>query len=424
MRETKNQKAWKEIDKHLNLIEKIEEQGIYKISSTEIKDISNREPRLMAKFDHSENRPEIFKENDISILPVARKDYVLLKFNSYCEVKYSDKNRMIDSSIIDDYETIDLKSITSEDNAIVISDISKMLSEFLDDEIKFTARGKFGTDDFKFKVKTFDRDREITVSKTGAELDAGFEGDQFYIVEAKIGKVNDFNIRQLYYPYRHWMSRINKNVIPVFFSYSDGVFSFWKFEFVEYDNFNSIVLLSRANFLFQEEIQPIPDEILDIKDFLPIDPASIPFPQADDFEKVINIMELVKSDVNSKEDFADYFSFDPRQADYYYNAAKYLELVTKEKGIVCLTELGEELVKLPRSKRHEGLIRQIFKHKVFYDSFNALKSGDESIEAITEIMRKNSVLNGGTESTLRRRASTILSWCRWIEEKIEESKRV
>ena len=424
MRETKNQAAWKEINRERNLIEEINEKGIYEISSTEIKKISGREPRLMAKFDHSENRPEIFKKNGISILPVGRRDYVLLKFNSYCDVECKKDNISLPSLELSKYETIDIKNISSEDNAIVVAEVTNMFSEFLEDEIKFTARGKFGTGEFGFLVNSYDGIKDISVSKAMAELDAGFEGENFYIVEAKIGKVEDFNIRQLYYPYRYWDSKISKDVIPVFFTYSDGIFSFWKFRFNEKNNFNSIELIYCSNYIIQEEKQPISPDVFDVREFVESDPKGIPFPQADDFEKVINIIELVNSEVNSKEDLADDFSFDPRQADYYSNAAKYLELVEKgkEKGTISLTKFGYELLGMPRSKRHEKLIKQILKHKVFYDSFNAMKSGKGSTEHIVEIMRRNSVLKGGSERTFKRRARTIISWCKWIEEKIEESK--
>lgn len=421
MKETKNQIAWKEIDRKTNLIQKIKESGEFKISSSKIKELSNREPRLMAKFDHSENRPEIFKENNISILPIAWYDYLLLEFNSYADIEYSDNKISKDFKILKEYESLDINNVTSEDNAIVIADISKILSAFLEDDIKLTARGKFGTGKFNFKVKTLSGEKTINVRNTGAELDAGFEGERFYILEAKLSKIDDFNIRQLYYPYRYWQNKITKEVVPIFFTYSDGVYSFWEYRFEEEDDFNSLTLLKHSNFIFQEEKHTIDSSIFNIKEFVESDPEGIPFPQADDFEKVINIIELVNSGVNTKEDFADYFSFEPRQADYYFNATRYLELVYLESGLIYLTKLGGDLLKMTRSKRHENLIKQILKHKVFYDTYKTMEAKDTNIVEVVEIMRKNSVLKGNSIETLKRRAQTIISWCQWIKEKIQES---
>lgn len=422
MYKTKNQIGWEEINKQSNLINKIDKLGEFKISSTKIKKIAGREPRLMAKFDHSENRPKIFLKNDISILPIGWRDYVLLRFNSYKNVNYSNRKILININLLKKYETIDPKKITSEDNAIIISQITNMISHFLEDDVKLTTRGKFGTGDFDFFVDTNCGKKVIKVNNTGAELDAGFEGNKFYVLEAKLSKIDNFNIRQLYYPYRFWKKKINKEIIPIFFTYFDGMFSFWKYKLLEENNFNSLSLIKHCNYIFEEEIYPITNEVFDIREFLPSDYEDIPFPQADDFEKVINVLELTNSGINTKEDFADYFSFRPRQSDYYFNAAKYLGLLFKEHGIIQLTENGNKLVNSSRTDRHKALIKSILKHKVFYDCYQEMNSSNYDIEKIIEIMSANSVLEKGSGNTIKRRAQTIISWCIWIKEKIEESK--
>lgn len=56
--ETKNQKAWAKIDDKLNYVKILLKKDEFNITANQIKDISNREPRLMAKFDHKINRPK------------------------------------------------------------------------------------------------------------------------------------------------------------------------------------------------------------------------------------------------------------------------------------------------------------------------------------------------------------------------------
>lgn len=55
----------------------------------------------------------------------------------------------------------------------------------------------------------------------------------------------------------------------------------------------------------------------------------IPFPQADSFERVINLCELLKQrEFISKEDITQNYDFYSRQTDYYTNAGRYLGLIT------------------------------------------------------------------------------------------------
>jgi hypothetical protein len=53
------------------------------ITAKQIKQISNEEPRLMAKIDTIERLPSIFKQNDLFILPISRKEYAIVKGKGY-----------------------------------------------------------------------------------------------------------------------------------------------------------------------------------------------------------------------------------------------------------------------------------------------------------------------------------------------------
>lgn len=70
-----NDTAWERLFDKYHILDKIEHQGQFAISAAQIKEF--REPRLMTKFDHKINLPEIFAENHLSILPVTRGDYVI-----------------------------------------------------------------------------------------------------------------------------------------------------------------------------------------------------------------------------------------------------------------------------------------------------------------------------------------------------------
>ena len=57
---TKNDIAWEKLFEKYHILDKIEENGSLAISANKIKEF--REPRLMAKFDHRINLPQIFEK--------------------------------------------------------------------------------------------------------------------------------------------------------------------------------------------------------------------------------------------------------------------------------------------------------------------------------------------------------------------------
>ena len=57
----------------------------------------------------------------------------------------------------------------------------------------------------------------------------------------------------------------------------------------------------------------------------------IPFPQADSFERVINICELLDEQDLSRNDVTERYAFDDRQTNYYTDAARYLGLIEKNR---------------------------------------------------------------------------------------------
>ena len=80
-----NDKVWKTLFDKYNILEVIKQRGDFVISANQIREF--REPRLMTKFDHKVNRPSIFSENNLSILPITRGDYIISSFCAYKELE-------------------------------------------------------------------------------------------------------------------------------------------------------------------------------------------------------------------------------------------------------------------------------------------------------------------------------------------------
>lgn len=72
---------WEEIFEKYNILDKINENGMFKITADQIREF--KEPRLMAKFDYSKQLPSIFKDNGLGILPIKNGEYVIGKFNLF-----------------------------------------------------------------------------------------------------------------------------------------------------------------------------------------------------------------------------------------------------------------------------------------------------------------------------------------------------
>lgn len=338
MNENKNNSAWKKIFDKYNIMPQIEKNGIFEISADQIKEF--REPRLMAKFDHKINLPEIFSENNLSILPVTRGNYVIAHFETYH--KFESMNNLVHKFELPNHiQTLDCKNIFSESVALNCALASGIISDFIDDECIFpTATGRMSAGEFNFKINSvIDSSKYcIQVKNPQIEIDAAYEGvKNFAIIEAKRDIAEDFLIRQIYYPYRMWSGKLTKNIKLIFFVYSNGIYHLYEYKFENPEQYNSLVLVKQKNYAVEDtkissyDIQ----EILRKADFKP-EPQNVSFPQADKFERVINICELLEKKELSRDDVTGEYDFDSRQTNYYTDAARYLGLIKKkDSNVFC-----------------------------------------------------------------------------------------
>ena len=78
---TKNDIEWERLFRRYDILNEVEYEGEFVITAEQIKEY--REPRLMAKFDHSINLPKIFARNRLSILPISRREYLISHAEAY-----------------------------------------------------------------------------------------------------------------------------------------------------------------------------------------------------------------------------------------------------------------------------------------------------------------------------------------------------
>jgi len=317
---SKNDSAWGKLFEKYKILDEISKNGHYIITSKQINEF--RESRLMTKFDHKTNLPQIFQENNLSILPLTRGSYIIAKFEAYQEIKYSKEIKPIPVSKREDLESLDYKNIYSESAALNCAFASGIIQDVLGEECYLTVNGRMSSKEFNFSIKedignSNSKMKKIMVENCQCEIDGGFEGEtKLALIEAKNTTCENFLIRQIYYPYRLWKNKISKKVVPIFMTYSNDVFSFFIYEFDEADNYNSLKLIEQKDYI----IAPEPISLGDIKQAIQKTKTTaepkIPFPQADKFSRIIDLLGLLVENELSSEEITSNYDFDKRQTDY------------------------------------------------------------------------------------------------------------
>jgi hypothetical protein len=426
---TQNDLAWEKLFRDHKIIDSINQYGEFTISSREIN--VYREARLMTKFDHYANLPALFQDNYLAILPISRGGYIIAKFDAYMKFENGDIPDIEYISFPENIQSIDFENITSEATAINCAYVSGIFEHFLEEEeLLPTVSGRMGSGSFNFNINHLKNNNRVKIIVDGSqlEIDGGYEGvNSLSLIEAKNSISSDFLIRQLYYPFRLWNHRIEKKVSSIFLTYSNGIFHLYKYRFEDHHHYNSLTLVKQKRYSLESRDISVDDIQKILASTALIKEPKIPFPQADSFERLINLCELLYHKIElSKDNVTTNYDFDTRQTDYYTNAGRYLGLIDKKKdnGIhYCLTAEGGELFTLNYKNRQLRLIELILQHSVFAEALTLYLERAEppTKDKIVELMKRANLYHIDTDITFNRRASTILGWINWILNVLENS---
>lgn len=422
--------AWQVLIDKYDISTEISNNGFFKISASQIKEV--KEPRLMAKWDSSEQLPNSLKKNKINLLPDSRSSYILSDFLLYQELpKVVEHVKNMAKVELPDLQTINVDNISSEANAINVLQISGILEDFLeldlDDVLYATFNGRMSSGKFDFKVDTRRQIQlKVDVDRAQIEIDGGFESDHCVVVlEAKNVLHEDFHIRQLYYPYRLWESKVDKPVRLIFSIYTNKIFRLMEYRFKEKENYSSIELVRTKNYSLEDtsitldEIKDVYDSIKDtevISDNMNVE-DSVPFIQADNFERIVSLLENMYENPMTSEEIIELMKFTTRQRDYYFNAGKYLGLFQKLKEDKVrkygLTNIGVAVYKKSYTERQLELVKLILSHRIFRDLFGEiLETG--VIPDKGRVVELELEYNVCSIDVASRRATSVISWLNWI----------
>jgi hypothetical protein len=211
--------------------------GQIKQATIQFTKTNEREVRILCKQDSREDRPDVFIENNLFLLPVRNGKYAIIKGEGYIDVPEI-------QSVIKIYKSkLDFKLDTSlvgnsEMQHLDFAYATSLIRTFLEDKsLVLTIRGRKYSPKFSFRVGN----QEIIVESVQTEVDAGYEGkNQVVLIEAKSSSTKNTIIRQLFYPYRQWQQYTEKQVKTLFFEKRDNYYSLWQFEFQNPNDYNSI----------------------------------------------------------------------------------------------------------------------------------------------------------------------------------------
>lgn len=384
-------------------------KDVHLITADEISDISGEEARIMARFDSASDLPRVFRQYGYFLLPVKNGTYAIVRGEGFHTLERQHSVERYDSRIA--FHLTTAGRGYSEMQYLDYSYNSGALEHVLNQGSLYQSiRGREYSKKFWFYVNR----TKVDVSSVQLEVDSGLEGeDSIVLVEAKMGMPEDFIIRQLFYPYKHFkIISPEKRIIPVFFTYEITTkrFNFWLYEFTNPEQYNSISLQSMRSLEISAK------RSLDLATIKPSGTrlSSHRVPQANDLNKVIELVFKVHEGLHTGSQIAGYFQFEQRQANYYQDAAEALGLVSKQRGRFELTDIGQHFVGLPAEKRNLFMMQLLNDFELVKNSIDVLKKTG----TLTNADIKNVIARGSSlgSKTIARRAASLRAWLKWISE--------
>lgn len=210
-------KAWNKIFRDYKISDHDFDNGPFELTADQIKKscqaftaTGDKKPRILCKQDTRSDRPSVFVNHGLFILPKKNGVYSILKGEGYVDVpdittpiqNYKSKlDFELESSMVGD----------SEMQFLDFAYANSLIRTFMNDpSLVLTIRGRKYTPQFSFKVGSNTLDTESVQT----EVDAGYEGQSsIVLIEAKNFSATDVIIRQLYYPFRQWSENTTKKSI-------------------------------------------------------------------------------------------------------------------------------------------------------------------------------------------------------------------
>ena len=187
--------------------------------------------------------------------------------------------------------------------------------------------------------------------------------------------------------------------------------------------YNSLILISQKDFIIAPEKITL-DELIEVHKNIKLclDLEGVPFPQADRFVRIIDLLGLLYEKDLTREEITQNYDFDERQTNYHTDAGRYLGLIKKYKDsetkeiAYTLTSDARIIMGRKYKAKYLSFVEKILKHEVFYKVFEiTLQEGKvPDKNKIIEVMLDCRLNERYNINTIDRRSVTVRWWINWI----------
>jgi hypothetical protein len=403
--------AWSELFRKFPILNEVDAKGYHDIKADDIR--RYKEPRLMCKVDYREGLPKVMSDSGLSILAINNGTYRIARNSPFIDIDEELTDAAINEIAPPDLITLDHQNPTSESAALDIASTTGILEAVFGESFSLTIRGRKRCD-LDFKIGSVD----YPVRGVQVEVDGGYESNSgIHLIEAKIGSASNINVRQLLYPHRYWenFSKKRKEVSSYVFFYQEGVYRFIPFH-TEGERFYVDQGAERL-FRIREKLPNL--DIRLIKTRSGVVNNAVPFPQADNLDKVIAVViQVAGAEATLKEDVLLMFDMVSRQIDYYCNAALWLGLIeydTKNQSYQA-TEAGLVFARLSYANQ----LARVAEIALTNEVFNFVLHNPTTL--VPDLIREKNGLT--TQSTYERRLLTVASWLSHIDKVLSNKSKI
>ncbi len=404
---------------------KLDSGSLYHVSSQRVKELTGKEPRLVAKMDSRGELPFSWRKQGYFVLPSSFNEYAIVPGDGYHDLENIDLKPTSFNPTREVPVTVALKA--GESAAIQTAIYNGLLEEALHVP---RLRETLHNDKLRLEdtVVRYGDKWKLSINGAQFELDAGIENHrEFFVFECKDWtrkQLHDFNVRQLLFPYLHSIAHLRaQNLdwqVRCFFLNVEPdthVYRLWEYKFPETNDYSRIELVRQSAFQLTEKRRVDPTALLGRLIMSPTAHTNY-VPQANDPTKLLALVQGVAEGIDTPSQVASRLQFVERQSDYYGEAAEELGLLERKRGKFTLTGEGSKIVAMSGDGAVHALVERILTLPVFHEAASlSIKEGNPAIpyESLLPILQRcaGERYNG---TTLRRRTQSVKRWINWIGE--------
>lgn len=416
----------------LDILNQIDKDNFFRLSRSDCSLILNNKVNLRIEdyfvFETYESLPQIFKENNLVIIQTYKSNFSICKVENYFKLP------------VFDFEPLPLKQELSvfNNDEFIENKVSFILELFnnniLDDLIVsrdeselqivniHSYKSKFSELSFSnIKYREYQKQVSIKISNVKVFYDVILEDDMnFYVFIVIDKKISTFNLSSLYLNLLNIRKHFDKDVVFVLITRNIPTVSLFEIVFNNKDDIYSYEVINELIFKIRD-LEHTESRDLESLIYSENKIESIPFPQANDLEKIIKYCDLIYNNKKDLRTLINELGVTTRQVTYYKNSALFLGLTRIKNGNVFLDSgLYKHYTSEDKTGKIKYIIESIKKNKYISVLYELHSVNKLDLNEFKKILSDDFKMS---HKTAERRFSTIRSWFKKIDSINDESYR-